>query len=87
MTRMTVSQVRLHWTTAEKALAKGEEIVVTRNAKPVARLLPFPSDKKRASQRFDPALHMRKLRRFWQGKPEQPSVDELLAQDRADRTP
>lgn len=84
---MTVSQVRLHWTTAEKALAKGEEIVVTRNAKPVARLLPFPSDRKRAGQRFNPDLHLRKIRRFWQGKPAQPSVDEWLAQDRSDGTP
>lgn len=84
---MTASQIRLHWSTAEKVLAKGEEIVVTRNAKPVARLLPFPSDKERERQRFNPELHLRKLRRFWQDKPAQPSVDELLKQDRSDGRP
>ena len=61
---MTVRDVRLHWPQAEKALAQGEEIVVTRDAKPVARLLPFIPATSRTRPRFDPELHLRRLRRF-----------------------
>jgi len=84
MTRMTVRDVRLHWPQAEKALAQGEEIVVTRDAKPVARLLPFIAATTRARPRFDPELHLRRLQRFWKGRPAQASTDEWLAKDRAD---
>jgi antitoxin (DNA-binding transcriptional repressor) of toxin-antitoxin stability system len=84
MTRMTVRDVRLHWPKAEKALAEGEEIVVTRDSKPVARILPFIAPKKPARKRFDPEAHMRWLNRFWKGRSFGPSTDEMLAKDRAD---
>jgi antitoxin (DNA-binding transcriptional repressor) of toxin-antitoxin stability system len=84
MTRMTVRDVRLHWPKAEKALAEGEEIVVTRDSKPVARILPFIAPKKAVRKRFDPVAHMRSLRRFWKGRSFGPSTDEWLARDRAD---
>lgn len=84
MTRMTVRDVRLHWPKAEKALADGEEILVTRDSKPVARILPFVAPKKRARKRFDPVAHERWLRRFWKGRSIGPSTDEWLARDRAD---
>jgi Phd_YefM. len=42
MTSMTVRDVRPHRPNAEKALAEGEEILITRDSKPVARLLPLP---------------------------------------------
>jgi antitoxin (DNA-binding transcriptional repressor) of toxin-antitoxin stability system len=38
MIRMTVRDVRLHWPKAEKALSQGDEIVVTRGSKPIARI-------------------------------------------------
>ena len=69
MTRMTVRDVRLHWPQAEKAAAQGEEIVVTRDAKPVARLLPFIPATSRVRRHFDPELHLRRLRRFWGSQP------------------
>jgi antitoxin (DNA-binding transcriptional repressor) of toxin-antitoxin stability system len=84
MTRMTVRDVRLHWPKAEKALADGEEIVVTRDSKPVARILPFVEPKKMTRKRFDADAHLRKLREFWKGKSIGPSTDEWLARDRAD---
>ena len=85
MTQMTVRDVRLHWPEAEKALAQGEEIVVTRDAKPVARLLPFIPARPRARPRFDPASHMKRLRRLWKDQPVQLTTEESLALDRADR--
>jgi antitoxin (DNA-binding transcriptional repressor) of toxin-antitoxin stability system len=82
---MTVRDLQLHWPRAEKALAQGEEIVITRDAKPVARLLPFIPATPRARPRFNPERHLRRLHRFWKGQPAQPSTDGCLAQDRADQ--
>ena len=84
MTRMTVRDVRLHWPMAEKVLAQGEEIVVTRDAKPVARLLPFVPTTPRVRPRFNPESHFRRLQRFWTKQPAQPTTDEWLARDRSD---
>jgi antitoxin (DNA-binding transcriptional repressor) of toxin-antitoxin stability system len=84
MTRMTVRDVRLHWPKAEKALAEGEEIIVTRDAQPVARILPFVAPRARASRPFDPAAHARWLRKFWQAKSFGPSTDDWLRRDRAE---
>ena len=82
---MTVCDLRLHWSKAEKALARGKEIVVTRDAKPVARLLPIIPATSRSRPRFDPELHLRRFHRFWKGQPAQPSTERWLAQDRVDR--
>ncbi len=82
MTRMTVREVRLQWPHAEKALAGGEEIVVTRDGRPVARLLPYIPPKKAARKAFDPDAHLRQMKRFWKGQPAQPSTGDLLARDR-----
>jgi antitoxin (DNA-binding transcriptional repressor) of toxin-antitoxin stability system len=84
MTRMTIREVRLHWPKAEAALADGEEIVVTRDAQPVARLLPYVPPRKTARKAFDPEAHMRRIRRFWKGIAPGPSTDALLARDRGE---
>jgi len=84
MTRMTVRDVRLHWPKAEKALAEGEEIVVTRDSKPVARLLPFAGEPPARRKPFDPKTHLSWLDKLWKGRAFGPSTDELLAKDRAD---
>ena len=82
MTTMTVRDVRLHWPKAEKALADGEEILITRDSKPVARLLPLVPGAGQKRQRFDPVAHARQMQRFWKNRPAQPSSDALLAKDR-----
>jgi antitoxin (DNA-binding transcriptional repressor) of toxin-antitoxin stability system len=82
---MTVRDVRLHWPAAEKALAHGEEIVVTRDAKPVARLVPFIPATPLPRTHFNPEVHLRQLRRFWKNQLAQPSTDDLLAQDRSNK--
>jgi len=84
MTRMTVRDIRLRWPEAEKLLASGGEIVVTRDATPVARILPFRAKSRRGRRRFDPREHARWLYRFWKGKPRQTPTDEMLGRDRAD---
>jgi len=83
MGQMSVRDVRQRWPEAEKALARDGEVVVTRDGKPVARLVPYEATA-RVRPRFDPSAHQQWLRRFWSGKPPQPSTDELLLQDRED---
>jgi antitoxin (DNA-binding transcriptional repressor) of toxin-antitoxin stability system len=56
---MTVGDMRLHWPKAKKALAEDEEILITRDSKPVARLLPLVPGPGQKRQRFDPIAHAR----------------------------
>jgi antitoxin (DNA-binding transcriptional repressor) of toxin-antitoxin stability system len=81
MTTITVRDVRLHWPRAEQKLAAGGELVVTRDGKPVARILPFRSGE-RKRRRFQSAEHLRWLAAFWKRKSRGPSTGEWLAKDR-----
>jgi antitoxin (DNA-binding transcriptional repressor) of toxin-antitoxin stability system len=87
MRRMTVRDVRLKWPEAERQLAAEGEITITRDGKPVARLLPYVPPHGHRRKRWDAEAHLRWLQRFWAKQPKQPSSDELLAADRADRQP
>lgn len=84
VTRMTVRDVRLKWPEAERLLATAGEIVVTRDSKPVARIIPYHESGAGRRRRFDPVAHARWLRRFWKGKSARPTTDELLRRDRGD---
>ena len=77
-----VREIRLHWPEAERMLAWFGEIVVTRDSKPVARILPYETKARRSTGRFDPAEHERWLKRFWRNRNSGPSTDELLRRDR-----
>ena len=82
MKTMTVRDIRLKWPEAERVLAREREIVVTRDGKPVARILPYEPPKQAPRERFDPAAQQRWLARFWRGRAPGPSTDELLRRDR-----
>ena len=82
MKTMTVRDIRLNWPEAEKALARVGEIVVTRDSKPVARILPYEARPGARRKRFDPAEHLRWMERFWRNRDPGPSSDELLRRDR-----
>jgi antitoxin (DNA-binding transcriptional repressor) of toxin-antitoxin stability system len=84
MKTMTVRDIRLRWPEAEKALASEGEIVVTRDSKPVAKIIPYFPAARKTRNRFDPKEHMRWLRRISKGEPTYPSTDELLREDRDD---
>ena len=84
MKRMTVRDVRLHWPEVEKGLVREGEIVVTRDGRPVARLVPYRARPQKARRRFEAQAHGAWLARFWRGKVAGPTTDELLARDRAD---
>ena len=84
MNRMSVREVRLKWPEAERKLAALGEIVITRDSKPVARLLPYGAGRRASRSRFDPAAHVRWLRKFWKGRRVGISTDALLERDRAE---
>jgi len=83
MTSLTIRDLRQRWPEAEKALETESEILITRDGKPVAKLMRYsePTKKRRI---FDPEKHLKKLKKMFNGKM-LPSSDERLARGRADR--
>lgn len=83
MKTITVRDVRQRWPEAERSLAEEGEIVITRDGKPVARLLPVePLEDNRP--RFDPVANRKRREKLW-GKGV--VIDSLsgLLEDREDR--
>jgi len=87
MKTMTVRDIRLRWPEAERVLAAEGEIVVTRDSKPVAKIVPYVPPARKKRYRFDPKEHMRWLQRISKGEPSYSSTDELLREDRDDDRP
>jgi antitoxin (DNA-binding transcriptional repressor) of toxin-antitoxin stability system len=83
MKTVTVRDLRQRWPETERALDVEHEILVTRDAKPVARLVryvePLPVRK-----RFDPKTHRAWQRRLSGGKVTR-WVDEGLLRERDER--
>lgn len=83
MKTMSVRDLRQRWPRAEAMLETEGEILITRDAKPVARLVRFV-EPRRLRKRFEPARHA-----TWQakvgGKRVVRWVDEFLARDRSTR--
>jgi len=83
MKTITIRDLRQRWPEAEAALAMEGEIIITRDSKPVARLLRVaPPESNRP--RWDPEEHRRWTKKVF-GNKVFPSSDERLAADRADR--
>jgi antitoxin (DNA-binding transcriptional repressor) of toxin-antitoxin stability system len=80
---MSIRDLRQRWPEAEAALELEEEILITRDSKPVAKLVRVvPEAKKRP--RWDPEAHARWQKKIAGGKVIR--TDEILAQNRADRS-
>jgi antitoxin (DNA-binding transcriptional repressor) of toxin-antitoxin stability system len=80
---ITVRDLRQRWPAAEALLQREKEIIVTRDGKPVAKLVRL-REAEAARKRFDPAKHAR-----WQSKVSGRRtvrwVDEFLMRDRQAR--
>jgi antitoxin (DNA-binding transcriptional repressor) of toxin-antitoxin stability system len=83
MKTITIRDLRQRWPEAEAALQVEEEILITRDSKPVAKLVRI-SEPVRKRKRWDPEEHKRWLKKVWGGKM-MPSSDAALARARADR--
>lgn len=82
---MSVRDVRQRWPQAETLLQVEHEIIITRDSKPVAKLVRLAAEKKRR-KRFDPVTHARWQQRVSGGKVSR-WVDQALTEARADRPP
>jgi antitoxin (DNA-binding transcriptional repressor) of toxin-antitoxin stability system len=83
MTSLTIRDLRQRWPEAEKALETEEEIIITRDGKPVAKLVPFVRPQQ-TRPHFDPDKHFTRLKKILGGRM-LPNSDEGLAKRRADR--
>lgn len=82
---MTIRDVRHRWPETEKALEREGEILITRDARPVAKLVRLDATAEPRA-RFDPVAHEAWQRRVGGGRPVR-WVDEALSGQRADRLP
>ena len=83
MKSITIRDLRQRWPEAEAALQAENEILITRDSLPVAKLVRIsPSLIKRP--RWNPQSHANRIKKIL-GNEAFPTLDPLLAADRADR--
>jgi len=80
---ISVRDLRQRWPAAEALLRVEKEIVITRDAKPVAKLVRI-DEQPTARKRFDPAAHAKWQRRTAGGKVSR-WVDRAVSDARQDR--
>jgi antitoxin (DNA-binding transcriptional repressor) of toxin-antitoxin stability system len=83
MKTMSIRDLRQRWPEAEAALEIENEIVITRDSKPVAKLVRM-APQKGQRKRWNPQEHMRWLKKVY-GNKMYPSSDAVWASARADR--
>ncbi len=83
MKTITIRDLRQHWPEAEAALKVENEILVTRDSKPVAKLVYVSSDEM-PRPRWDAGEHARWQRKVAEGRIS--CSNARLAESRADRT-
>jgi antitoxin (DNA-binding transcriptional repressor) of toxin-antitoxin stability system len=83
MKTITIRDLRQRWPEAEAALKIEEEILITRDSQPVAKLVRVAQPETRR-KRWNPEEHRRWIKRVF-GDKMFPSSDEALTAARADR--
>lgn len=83
MKTITIRDLRQRWPEAEAALKFEDEILITRDSKPVAKLVRVTGEG-RKRRRWDPEAHARWQRKVFGGKISR--SDAALAKSRAERT-
>jgi antitoxin (DNA-binding transcriptional repressor) of toxin-antitoxin stability system len=83
MKTLTIRDLRQRWPEAESLLQVEHEILITRDSKPVAKLVRY-SEPIKPRKRFDPAAHGEWQRKTSGGRVVR-WVDETLAQERDER--
>lgn len=83
MKTITIRDLRQRWPETEKSLQVENEIVITRDGEPVAKLVRLvPPETKR--KRWNPEAHAARIKKIF-GNKVFPSIDKELAEARADR--
>ena len=83
MKTITIRDLRQRWPEAEAALKIENEILITRDSVPVAKLVRVVPQKRKL-KRWDPEEHKRWLKKIW-GNKQVRLVDKYLQADREDR--
>ncbi len=83
MQTISVRDLRQRWPEAEALLQVEEEIVITRDARPVAKLVRI-AERAKPRKRFDPVPHARWQRRIAGGRVSR-WVDRAVREAREDR--
>jgi antitoxin (DNA-binding transcriptional repressor) of toxin-antitoxin stability system len=85
MNTITIRQVRQHWPEVEKRLLAERELMVTRDAVPVAKLSALSPPKRAQRKRFTPELHARWMKEIWGSKPPRLNSGKWLDDERRER--
>ena len=83
MKTISIRDLRQRWPEAEAALQVEDEILITRDSKPVAKLVRFVPPKPKR-KRWNPEEHAARIKKIF-GNKVFPSIDSELAKARADR--
>ena len=83
MKTITIRDLRQRWPETEAALKVEHEILITRDSKPVARLVQVVPEEPRR-KRWNPEEHAARIKKIL-GNKVFPSMDKALAEARADR--
>ena len=80
---ITIRELRQRWPETEAALMMEDEILIMRDSKPVAKLIRFVQPETKCPP-WNPEQHAARIKRIF-GNKVFPSVDQQIAQARADR--
>ena len=83
MKTITIRDLRQRWPEAEAALQVEDEILITRDSKPVAKLVRV-QEKKSTRRRWNPKKHAQWLKKVW-GDKQVSLVEKYLQADRDGR--
>lgn len=83
MKTITIRDLRQRWPEAEAALQIENEILITRDSRPVAKLVRVAQPKVKR-KRWDPEAHKKWLKKMW-GNKMMPSSNTIWERARADR--
>ena len=83
MKTITIRDLRQRWPETEKALQVENELIVTRDGEPVAKLVRVVPERPKR-KRWNPDEHAARIKKIF-GNKVFPSIDKELAEARADR--
>jgi antitoxin (DNA-binding transcriptional repressor) of toxin-antitoxin stability system len=84
METVSIRDLRQKWPAVERGLKRSGGMLVTRDAKPVARLLPLEDAGEPERARFSPEAHAQWLKKTWGTSSATPWVEAALEADRGD---
>jgi len=85
MNTVTIRQMRQQWPEVEKRLAVERELIITRDAAPVASLRALPPPKNGRRKRFSAEMHARWMKEIWGANPPRIDSSQILGQLRRER--